>query len=329
METALMERTPAIIAAEINTLKDQARRMALAYCIEIGRRLVEAKTLVAYGSWGDWLQANVDYSQSTAGNFIRLFEEYGPAGGLLGGEADLQTLGKLSYTQAVALLAVPAEERAAFLEENDVEGMSTRELQQAIRERDEARKQLEEARDDVVALRGDLGMREEQLEKKQKAIDQLSNDMAEASKEHRKVKELLQQAQDSHASDAEIKKLRDQLKDSEKKVETAQRQVRELSESLEKAEQEKAIEPAVVEVVPEETKLELEGLREKNKRLETKLGQSDAPAVKFTVHFDQLKEAFRLLLADITEMAGTGDIEKVERYKDALEKTINAMKERL
>lgn len=51
---------------------------------------------------------------------------------------DSQATAKLSPTQALELLALPAQEREQFMEENDVESMSTRELKQAIRERDEA-----------------------------------------------------------------------------------------------------------------------------------------------------------------------------------------------
>ena len=44
-------RTPAMIAGEINLIKEQVRSTALHASIEIGRRLQEAKALVPVGDW--------------------------------------------------------------------------------------------------------------------------------------------------------------------------------------------------------------------------------------------------------------------------------------
>ncbi len=73
------ERTPLVIAAEINTIKYQMEKMFLAQAIEIGRRLKEAKALIPYGEWGKWLEASVNYSQRTAQRFMLLFDAYGNA----------------------------------------------------------------------------------------------------------------------------------------------------------------------------------------------------------------------------------------------------------
>ena len=44
METAItLNRTPEVIAAEINSIKSQTKTMILCNSIEIGKRLVEAK----------------------------------------------------------------------------------------------------------------------------------------------------------------------------------------------------------------------------------------------------------------------------------------------
>lgn len=64
-------RTAANIAIEINTIKKQTQKVMLSASIEIGRRLSEAKSLVPHGSWGDWLERNVHYSERTAQNLIR------------------------------------------------------------------------------------------------------------------------------------------------------------------------------------------------------------------------------------------------------------------
>ena len=66
-----------LVTQEIKELCRQAQCMALAYIVEIGRRLAEAKSILPHGAWGDWLKQEVNFSQSTANNYMKLFEEYG------------------------------------------------------------------------------------------------------------------------------------------------------------------------------------------------------------------------------------------------------------
>lgn len=137
-------RTLEQVTEEIRYLDTQAKRLVLGHAIEIGRRLKEAKELVPFGEWGGYIRDQLNYSQSTAQNFMRIFEEYGAAQqSLFGPVAESQALGNLSYTKALKLLAVPREEREEFAEAVDAEHISTRELEAAIRERDEARKALQ------------------------------------------------------------------------------------------------------------------------------------------------------------------------------------------
>ncbi|KJS49048.1 MAG: membrane protein, partial [Peptococcaceae bacterium BRH_c23] len=115
MAKAISERTPQIIAAEINSIKDQTGRMLLYSSVEIGRRLTEAKSMVNHGEWGKWLENSVSYSQSTANKLMRLFEEYGAK--LTVGHQDSsnsESITNLSYTQAIILLGIPEEERESF-----------------------------------------------------------------------------------------------------------------------------------------------------------------------------------------------------------------------
>ena len=144
MSNIIAARDAGVIAAEINYIKKKVQETVIYASIEIGEKLCEAKSMVAQGEWGKWLEENVEYSQSTAENLMRLYKEYG------GNQESLfdtwtksQTFGKLSYTQHLALLSMPFADRQQFAEENNVADMSTRELQQAIRERDEARMEAE------------------------------------------------------------------------------------------------------------------------------------------------------------------------------------------
>ena len=129
-------RSAATIAVEIRSLDEQARRMTLFYIVEIGQRLIEAKALVPTGEWGTYIKEELNYSHSQVNNFMQISREYGVNGVL----SNSQTFGNLPYSKALALLALPPEEREEFVNEVDVESTSVRQLKAAIKERDEARK---------------------------------------------------------------------------------------------------------------------------------------------------------------------------------------------
>ena len=154
MSNIVTVRDADVIAAEINAIKDEIRTAAIWASVKIGGKLVEAKSMVDHGQWGKWLEENVEYSQSTANYLMQLYQEYGTGQiNLFDNWTNSQTFEKLSYSQHIALLALPFGERQAFAEENRVEEMSTRQLQQAIRERDEARQDLEDANREIEALK--------------------------------------------------------------------------------------------------------------------------------------------------------------------------------
>ena len=153
-------RTLDIVAAEIRSYTWSM----LTNIIEIGRRLVEAKEMLPHGEFMSWCTENFGYSKSQTNNFMRLYEAYGSEqNSMFGAELNRQTFGTLNYSKALALLALPsAEEREAFIEENNVDEMTTRELQQAIKEKQEAERKL-----------GDEKKQREQAEDLLKTQDQM------------------------------------------------------------------------------------------------------------------------------------------------------------
>lgn len=165
-------RTIETITGEIKALQTNT----LACAIEIGRRLVEAKEMLPHGEWGKWLVSEVDFSHSQANNLMKLFEEYGsPQNALFGAELNSQTFGNLSYSKALKLLAVPAEEREEFVKENPVDDMSTRELEKAIAERDAAKTAEVKAKEKMDKLRAAADKREariKELEADIKALEE-------------------------------------------------------------------------------------------------------------------------------------------------------------
>ncbi|WP_018212352.1 DUF3102 domain-containing protein [Desulfitobacterium hafniense] len=135
MNASSTERTPFVIAAEINAINRESRKMLLKNAIEVGRRLKEAKELLNHGEWLKWLKESVNYSKSTAENLMNLYKEYGPKLlSLSDDDLNSQALGNLTYTQAVLLLGLPEEEREEFVAQNDLDSMTTRQLSQTVKE---------------------------------------------------------------------------------------------------------------------------------------------------------------------------------------------------
>ena len=189
-------RTAENIAIEINTIKKQTQKVMLSASIEIGRRLAEAKSLVPHGTWGDWLEQHVNYSERTAQNLIKIYDQYSDKGmdALFGN--DLDAFAELSYTQAVALLALPTvDERKEFVETHDMETMSTRELQEAIKAQkaaeDEAahlkeklkaeKEKSRKLKDEAAIQNGNLLETQKRLQEKTEEAEQLRQDLDEAS----------------------------------------------------------------------------------------------------------------------------------------------------
>lgn len=140
-------RTLEVIGAEIreHTASFEYHRRGTIYeAVEIGRRLAEARDIAPHGTWLDFLKRETDFSHEKARTLIKVFEAYGEQQkSLFGAElSNSKTFWNLSYTKAFALLALPEGERETFAETHDVEKMSTRDLREAIRERDEARQAL-------------------------------------------------------------------------------------------------------------------------------------------------------------------------------------------
>lgn len=115
---------------------------------QIGKLLTEAKSMVGHGGWEKYLEEKVSYSQSTANNFMRLYQEYGEFG------PNLQTFGNLNPSQALALLALPEGAREEFAASHEVESMSVRKLKEEIAAE---KRRADAAEGSAAALRDELG----------------------------------------------------------------------------------------------------------------------------------------------------------------------------
>lgn len=217
-----------IVTAEIKEIRRQANNMALMYAIEIGRRLVEAKSVLPHGEWGDWLKNEVDFSQSSANNFMKLYEEYGEVQlSVFGAVANSQTIGNLAYSKALQLLALPENEREKFAKEVNAEEISVKELKAAIDERNAAIKRAEEAEkraEEIAAKQKEADDAVKEVDALTAETEELKNKVAELEAELSKAKEapkLSTEEIDKLKGDA-LKEAKEQAaKDIEKKLEKA------------------------------------------------------------------------------------------------------------
>lgn len=147
------ERTPEMIGAEIRMYVDAGRRITLLCGIEIGRRLVEAKEMLNHGEWLPWLKRETEFSERSAQNYMKVFNEYGAAQlGLFGPETNTQTFADLPISKALAMLSLPESERESFAEEVDAEHLSARKLEALVKERTAALEEEKQKLSDAVEV---------------------------------------------------------------------------------------------------------------------------------------------------------------------------------
>ena len=297
------------VTTEIRTLHRQAQGMILNYAIEIGRRLKEAKSLLEHGEWGEWLENEVDFSRSTANNFMKIFEEYGAKQVSLFGDANSQTLGNLPYTHALKLLAVPAEEREEFVEEHHVEDLSSRELDRLIKERDAAVRRAEESEErelaqadalaELEALRNKVETQEQIAGEGRAALHQMEEKVAAAQERLDKEKKKAKEREDQ---------LRRELEEARNNTEVPEEVLQKLRAEVEEAAS------ASVEKAKREAQEALEALAQARKDLTL----ADGDMAVFKELFRRVQEDFGLMTDAIRRIQGK-DPESAKKLQNAVQ----------
>ena len=269
----VQEHTLPVIASEILFIESQVARTALEGAIQIGLKLKEAKEQVEHGQWENWCHENLNYSKSKTEKLMRIASEYGDENSIY---AKTYTCTDLSISKALSLLQVPEEEVKNFSENNDVESMTVKELNDKI-------KALESEKE-MRAV--EVNVWTEEYEKRLTAADE--------ELEH--IKNELTELQDNTADP-------DALADLEAKLEKAKEEMKQEKESrdlqIQQAVEEKAdqmrkeAEQAAAGRLSEAESLNTE-LTEKLDHLEKKLeSRADESLLLFKLKSDQLQEVFR------------------------------------
>ena len=164
-----MTRNIDVVTGEIIVLQENAKRIFFQTAIEIGRRLEEAKTMVAQGEWTNYLTNVLKFKPSTAQNYMKIARELGDGQIGFDGTSKDEVFGELSYSQLLPLLGLPEDERKELAAQNDLAEMSTRQIEQLTRDYKAAKAAQETAQRKSDELQDELDKLQKQEDKKASA----------------------------------------------------------------------------------------------------------------------------------------------------------------
>ena len=275
-----------------------AKRAGGEAILTIGRCLIEAKDMLPHGEWKNWLVDRVEFSERSAQRLMRLAREW----------SNPTTLSDLGASKALALLALPPEERDQFVAENNVIDMSARQLEQAIKERDEARKAAEQAKadastaeqarakmaEDMALLNARLNGAREDQERALQATARLEQELAELK--NRPVDVAVETVVDQEAVEQATAEIRAEMKE---KLKVARSQRREAEDALAEIQ-------AKLEKAKEQQKKAEAQAKEAQDALElaqSKLQDTERARKSEVVAFDEDMATFQVLLQQAQEQA--------------------------
>lgn len=320
-----MTRPIEVITQEIQFYKGQAC-MSM---VEIGKRLLEAKQCLPHGAWGEWLKNEVDFSERTAQNFMRIAKEY----------TNPQLIADIgnSASKAIMLLSMPEEEREEFVgeaheingEEKTVAEMTNKELQEVLKELEAERKEKEQLKKQLDLFADEAQRKQDEAvdaayshgEEQIKRLSELKEQAEAAAREAEKkvaelqgeVSELQMQKEQTTLLDAtELEKIRMEAEaEANKKAEAAlQKKLDKAKKEAEKAKKEAKEAQAAIEA-HEEAQKEAEetalALRERLKLVQeeadkkVRLAGNQEMAV-FKVHFENMQTEFNEMMTCIDNL---------------------------
>ena len=291
---SVSEREVDQLAREIQYYWRKGQAAVLDCAIEIGRRLTDAKGMLPHGEFGKWVDESFEFSHSSANTFMKLFDEYGADQlTLFGAVTESQTFANLPYSKALALLAVPREERENFAKEVGAEELSVRELKKAIEDRKAAEARERELEDKLAAA-----------EIAKAAAEALAKEADESRAKVEKLEADLKKRRESEL------KLKDKLKAAEsnpKIPEDVLTKLKEEAEAEAKAAQGAEIEKKVAEARAEASKgteeilKQLEEAKAAQEAAESAQAQAEAIAKEATENLTEAQKKLKMASPTVTE----------------------------
>lgn len=270
----------------------EAQRRGGEAVLTIGRCLIEAKDMLPHGEWLPWLAEKVGYSEKTAQNFMRLAREF----------SNPQAIADLGATKALKLLALPPDERERFVADHNVIDMTTRQLEQAIRDRDEARQAAEAAKADAAAAEQARAKMEEDMKLLNVRLSGAQEDREQAAQAVARLEEELGELK-SRPVDVEVEQVTDPAAIERARAEA----VAEMQDRMDKAREAKDRAEAQrknAEEALEQVRLQLEEQARAEKK--ATLG-ADKDVAQFEVLFDQGKDLANKMRGMLLKARGRED----------------------
>lgn len=321
------------LSAEVISLTRAAQKISLYYICEIGERLTEAKAIVGRGGWGEWLKNKVDYSQSTAENFIKIYKEYGSGQIGMLGEGNSETFERLPYTKLLALAALDPESREEFCENNDVEAASVRELKDMIaklkEENEESAQAASKKADELENVRREAAEAREaeadarrEADELKKEVDSLSAELDAAN-----AREVLPGLEEEKAKlcekyDKKLEKLKKELEKRKEAEETAAKAAEAAAEELRKKTEE-TVRREVTQAA-EAAQKELEARCENAERKLSEAQKTDLSAI--SIYFDDVQRLMGLIRAEL-EKVRAADAAVYEKLSGGIKETVKKLSE--
>lgn len=286
------------ITNEIVFIKQHAQKVMLATYIEIGKRLTEAKGMLKHGEWLPWLNEKVQFSRQSAERFMLAYREYGEI--YEGQNPNCSILRNISISNALALLAVPEEERETFAAEVDAEHLSTRELEEAIKARAEAEQKIRELESDLKIEKDSNNRAAEVIEELKAGREQAKEKLVDAAKrikelENRPVEIAVQEPKQEDIDKAVAAAMEEAQKQAEQALAAAKAESEALERKLEKTK--KKLEEAKAEAEEDkeadaEAQAEREKLNAEVAELRKKIAMSGEELTTFKLRFSAWQEAW-------------------------------------
>lgn len=135
---------------------------------QLGRVYTEAKKLVRHGEWAEWLRDNSGMSERSAQQLMAVYARFGEQSQFM----------NLEKSKLFKMLSLPSGQEEAFIADNDLENMTSREVEAAVKKvRAEMQTQLDVERN----TRKDAVERAQVLQRKllEVANDELPDEVAD------------------------------------------------------------------------------------------------------------------------------------------------------
>lgn len=125
----------------LDTLASEARIYSESLAMnmfQLGRVYTEAKKLVKHGEWTNWIRENGGMSERSAQQLMAIYTRFGERPAFAG----------IEKSKLFKMLSLPSGVEDDFAEQNDLDSMSSREVEEAVkRTREEMQKQIDAERE--------------------------------------------------------------------------------------------------------------------------------------------------------------------------------------